>query len=119
HISSASRRSSLVARCARLRLRSIHWQKPRPRIGGVKGVTCAVNWYSRCADRPTVQPDPVFAETFHERNGTMKQNRRQFLRLAGTATAAFAVGGLPLAADGAGEKLKIGVIGSGRVGGTL
>jgi predicted dinucleotide-binding enzyme len=49
----------------------------------------------------------------------MKQNRRQFLRLAGTATAAFAVGGLPLAAGGAGEKLKIGIIGSGRVGGTL
>jgi predicted dinucleotide-binding enzyme len=52
----------------------------------------------------------------------MKQNRRGFLKSAGTATVALAVGGLPLAAraaSAASEKLKIGVVGSGRVGGTL
>jgi predicted dinucleotide-binding enzyme len=57
-----------------------------------------------------------------KKNGPMKQNRRGFLKAAGTATAALAVGGLPLAAraaSAASEKLKIGVVGSGRVGGTL
>lgn len=57
-----------------------------------------------------------------KKNGPMKQNRRSFLKAAGTATAALAVGGLPLAAraaTAASEKLKIGVVGSGRVGGTL
>lgn len=49
----------------------------------------------------------------------MKQNRREFLR---TATATLALGALPFASRTAGaapEKTKIGVVGSGRVGGTL
>lgn len=52
----------------------------------------------------------------------MKQNRRLFLNLAGTATASFALGILPFSArlaSAATEKMKIGVVGSGRVGGTL
>lgn len=55
-------------------------------------------------------------------NGAMKQDRRGFLEVAGTATAALALGGLPFAAHAASaatETLKIGVVGSGRVGGTL
>jgi len=55
-------------------------------------------------------------------DGAMKQDRRGFLRVAGTTTAALALGGLPFAAHAARaatEKLKIGVVGSGRVGGTL
>jgi hypothetical protein len=53
-------------------------------------------------------------------NGAMKQDRRRFLEMAGTATAALALGGLPFAAPSAAtEKLRIGVVGSGRVGGTL
>ncbi|MBI4206368.1 MAG: NADPH-dependent F420 reductase [Betaproteobacteria bacterium] len=55
-------------------------------------------------------------------NGAMKQNRRRFLKVAGTTTAALALGGLPFAARAASaatEKLKIGVVGSGRIGGTL
>jgi 8-hydroxy-5-deazaflavin:NADPH oxidoreductase len=53
-------------------------------------------------------------------NGAMKQDRRRFLEIAGTATAALALGGLPFAAASAAtEKLRIGVVGSGRVGGTL
>jgi predicted dinucleotide-binding enzyme len=53
-------------------------------------------------------------------NGVTKQNRREFLRVAGTTTAALALGTLPFGALGAAtEKLKIGVVGSGRVGGTL
>ena len=47
----------------------------------------------------------------------MKQNRREFLRITG---ATFALGNLPLAARAAtGDKLKIGVVGSGRIGSTL
>jgi len=55
----------------------------------------------------------------------MKQNRRGFLRAAGAAAASFALGGLPglpLAARAAGDatgNLKIGIVGSGRIGGTL
>jgi 8-hydroxy-5-deazaflavin:NADPH oxidoreductase len=49
----------------------------------------------------------------------MKQDRRVFLQVAGTATAALALGVLPFAARAATEKMKIGVVGSGRVGGTL
>ncbi|MEX2163988.1 MAG: NADPH-dependent F420 reductase [Sulfuricaulis sp.] len=52
----------------------------------------------------------------------MKQDRRGFLRFAGTAAAALALGHLPFAAraaSAAAEKLKIGVVGSGNVGGTL
>ena len=53
-------------------------------------------------------------------NGAMKQDRRRFLEIARTATAALALGGLPFAAASAAtEKLRIGVVGSGRVGGTL
>ena len=44
----------------------------------------------------------------------MKQNRRQFLVIAGTAVAV----GLPWRAAGA-EKTKIGIVGSGQVGGAL
>jgi 8-hydroxy-5-deazaflavin:NADPH oxidoreductase len=49
----------------------------------------------------------------------MKHDRRGFLTAAGTATAALALGELPLAARAATEKVKIGVVGSGRVGGAL
>jgi len=52
----------------------------------------------------------------------MKPSRRRLLRAAGAAAASLGLGGLPLAARGAGEaagKMKIGVIGSGRVGGTV
>ncbi|MBI3373064.1 MAG: NAD(P)-binding domain-containing protein [Betaproteobacteria bacterium] len=49
-------------------------------------------------------------------NDRIKQGRREFLQ---AAAASIALGGLPLAARAAGEKLKIGVIGSGRVGGTV
>ncbi|HZP35364.1 MAG TPA: NADPH-dependent F420 reductase [Methylomirabilota bacterium] len=48
----------------------------------------------------------------------MTHDRRGFLVVAGTATAALALGGLPLAARAA-DKLKIGTVGSGRVGGAL
>jgi predicted dinucleotide-binding enzyme len=49
----------------------------------------------------------------------MKQKRRGFLKLAGAASAALALGSLPFAARAATDKLKIGVIGSGRIGSTL
>jgi len=52
-------------------------------------------------------------------NGTMKQNRRVFLQIAGVAGATFALDSLPFAARAAGDaagKAKIGVIGSGRLG---
>jgi hypothetical protein len=49
----------------------------------------------------------------------MNHDRRGFLTVAGAATAAVALGGLPFAARAASEKLKIGVVGSGRVGGAL
>src|SRR3990172_7961622 len=49
--------------------------------------------------------------------------RRQFLRTAGTAVTGLALGGLPLDAraqtDQSRRPMKIGVIGSGRIGGTL
>jgi predicted dinucleotide-binding enzyme len=51
-----------------------------------------------------------------------KQNRRSFLTLVGMAGAALGLSGLPFplhAATDAGRKLKIGVVGSGRIGGTL
>jgi len=54
-----------------------------------------------------------------EANDVMKPSRRRLLR---AAAASLALGGLPLAARAAGEaagKMKIGVIGSGRVGGTV
>src|SRR5450756_582762 len=55
-------------------------------------------------------------------NDALKQSRRRFLQTAGAAAASLALGGLPVAARAAGEtagKMKIGVIGSGRVGGTV
>jgi predicted dinucleotide-binding enzyme len=55
-------------------------------------------------------------------NDALKHSRRRFLQTAGAAAASVALGGLPLAARAAGEtagKIKIGVIGSGRVGGTV
>jgi predicted dinucleotide-binding enzyme len=51
-------------------------------------------------------------------NEVMHQKRRGFLKAAGSATAAFALGGLPFGARAA-DKLKIGVVGSGRVGGGI
>jgi predicted dinucleotide-binding enzyme len=55
-------------------------------------------------------------------NDALKQSRRRFLQTAGAAAASLALGGLAFAARAAGEsagKIKIGVIGSGRVGGTV
>ncbi len=55
-------------------------------------------------------------------NGVTNQSRRRLLQAAGAAAASLALGGLPLATRAAGEaggKMKIGVIGSGRVGGTV
>jgi predicted dinucleotide-binding enzyme len=55
-------------------------------------------------------------------NHGTKIGRREFLRAAGTAAAGLALGVLPYAvrnAHGQGAGLKIGVIGSGRIGGTL
>ncbi len=55
-------------------------------------------------------------------NGVVKQDRRQFLEVAGAVTAAVALSGLPLALRAASadrEKMKIGIVGSGRVGGAL
>lgn len=52
----------------------------------------------------------------------MKQNRRSFLQLAGAVAATVVLGGLPFAAHAASAangKMKIGIIGSGKVGGTL
>ena len=53
----------------------------------------------------------------------MKTTRREFLRAAGTAAAGLlALGALPHAArvaSGADAALKIGIVGSGRIGGTL
>ena len=51
-----------------------------------------------------------------------KPDRRRFLQIAGAATAALVLNGLPLAVRAASTssgKMKIGIIGSGRVGGTL
>jgi 8-hydroxy-5-deazaflavin:NADPH oxidoreductase len=55
-------------------------------------------------------------------NGAMKQSRRVFLRIAGVAAATFAAGSLPFAARAAGDatgKVKIGIVGSGRLGATI
>ena len=52
----------------------------------------------------------------------IKQNRREFLRAAGAAAATIAFGSLPFTAHaqtGAAAKMKIGIIGSGRVGGAV
>ena len=52
-------------------------------------------------------------------NDGMKTSRREFLRTAGTAAAGLALGALPYAAQAADAGLKIGIIGSGRIGSTL
>jgi predicted dinucleotide-binding enzyme len=49
-------------------------------------------------------------------NDAMKLNRRGFLQIA---AATVALAGLPFAARAATEKMKIGIVGSGRIGGTL
>ena len=52
----------------------------------------------------------------------MTLRRRDLLRGAGIATVTLAAAGLPLGARGAAEasaRLKIGIIGAGRIGGTL
>jgi len=55
-------------------------------------------------------------------NDLENRDRRGFLKAAGVAAAALALDGLPRAAgaaSGSAPKTKIGVVGSGRVGGTL
>ena len=52
-------------------------------------------------------------------NDGMKTSRREFLRAAGTAATGLALGALPYAAQAADAGLKIGIIGSGRIGSTL
>ena len=55
-------------------------------------------------------------------NGVMKQERRGFLKVAGAVTAALGLHGLPIAARAASSssgKMKIGIVGSGNVGGSL
>jgi len=52
----------------------------------------------------------------------MKHSRRSFLQVAAAAAAGLAAGALPHALHaqgGASKSLKIGVIGSGRIGGTV
>jgi len=52
----------------------------------------------------------------------MRPNRRHFLQAAGATAVALVFNGLPFAAHGASDgngKVKIGIIGSGKVGGTL
>ncbi len=56
-------------------------------------------------------------------NGAKKSSRREFLETAGAVAASVALAGIPLgarvAASANGPSMKIGVIGSGRIGGTL
>lgn len=55
-------------------------------------------------------------------NNAMKQGRRRILQAAGAAAAGLAVGVLPLAVraqSSANKSMKIGIVGSGRIGGTL
>jgi len=54
-------------------------------------------------------------------NDDVRQRRREFLQTAATAVAGLALGSMPLATRAAanGGGMKIGVIGSGRIGGTL
>lgn len=56
-------------------------------------------------------------------NDAVKRSRREFLETAGAVAASVALAGIPLAARAAaspnGSGMKIGVIGSGRIGGTL
>jgi predicted dinucleotide-binding enzyme len=49
-----------------------------------------------------------------------RQSRRRFLQVAGAATAVLMIEGLPLTARAANaDKIKIGIVGSGRVGGGI
>jgi predicted dinucleotide-binding enzyme len=51
-----------------------------------------------------------------------QQNRRSFLKIAAVAAATFGLNSLPFASQAATDtarKLKIGIVGSGRIGGTL
>jgi len=48
-----------------------------------------------------------------------KSRRRVFLQVLGTAAAGVALGALPFGARSAGSGLKVGTIGSGRIGGAL
>lgn len=48
-----------------------------------------------------------------------QRNRRRFLRIAGATTAVVMLGGQSRAATNGNGKVKIGIVGSGRVGGTL
>ena len=55
-------------------------------------------------------------------NSVANQDRRRFLEIAGAATATLALNALPLAmraASAAGGKTKIGIVGSGKVGGAI
>ncbi len=55
-------------------------------------------------------------------NSVANQDRRRFLEIAGAATATLALNGLPFAqraASAAGGKTKIGIVGSGKVGGAI
>jgi len=55
-------------------------------------------------------------------NDAIKSSRRRFFQSAGATAICFALGGLPLAARAAGAaagRIKIGVIGSGRIGSTV
>ena len=57
-----------------------------------------------------------------KKNDRAKPGRREFLQAAGTVAAVLALGALPhaaRAASNAGTSLKIGIVGSGRIGGTL
>jgi 8-hydroxy-5-deazaflavin:NADPH oxidoreductase len=49
----------------------------------------------------------------------MNRDRRRFLEIAGVAAAALGLNGFPLAAAQSAGRTKIGVVGSGRVGGAL
>ena len=56
------------------------------------------------------------------RKRPFEQNRRKILQFAGATAASLIAGALPLnalAASAAGGKMKIGIVGSGRVGGTV
>lgn len=57
-----------------------------------------------------------------KRHTVTRQNRREFLKTAAAVAITLAFGSLPLAAhaaSGTAGKIKIGIVGSGRVGGTI
>ena len=55
-----------------------------------------------------------------KRKAITRQNRRRFLQVAGAATAALMIEGQPLTVRAANaDKIKIGIVGSGRVGGGI